>query len=632
MKNKSPSIYLGREFRLERGIVYFIRLITRIFTFPLSFLRESQFKLFIRRFVLGFQNSLPTELAVSKGEVAIQIGTPRPRTVRRFSRAVGASGHVFVFEAEPVNFHRLQEAVKQEGLKNVTLIQGAAWSSNGEGELSLSPYSGDHKIRLDDVKLDNDLRPGNQQMERIKCRFYSIDDVLSEHGIKYIHYLSVTVNGAELEVLKGAKQTLLNSPGIRVYAKGHALQANGQHTRVAIQRWLENIGFRTMTTKGEPSSTTQGGWQWRSGDVFAWKCSTEKLLSGIQTHSNNAVSWTKSFLVDDIYQTILKRWLWILIGMVAGMALGYAFINAQTSRIVYETYFLPTKFARSAYPDFELFHAIEILETNIPTAIKEVSTSLSLPIRVQVVRPRNSNFLILRSTSVPEELMRIKHIHEKIVNQLLELDDTSLKVIINETQSRLDVLNKTLDVLNLASFTQKYLIAPVGADDLIFRFQPTSSACELTILELSIPVKRDSLGIKCEQKFLASIKEPLAFMEQLEKRKQYTPVVHIQSAELDALLATFKARPSFDDFKLDEKVMWRQYQVRNLESQLASYQLGKQLGVQYRPKTYATSQMANLWIALALIGVLLGVATAILWEIMQRLSVKTNKNPTGNYQ
>ena len=44
-----------------------------------------------------------------------------------------------------------------------------------------------------------------------------------------IDYLSVTVNGAELEVLKGAEALLRSAPShARIYAKGHALDNAGE--------------------------------------------------------------------------------------------------------------------------------------------------------------------------------------------------------------------------------------------------------------------------------------------------------------------------------------------------------------------------------------------------------------------
>jgi Methyltransferase FkbM domain len=109
------------------------------------------------------------------------------------------------------------------------------------------------------------------QMDEIAVEFYRIDDVLKDMAISEINYLSVTVNGAELEVLKGAEETLKRSRNIRVYSKGHARLENGQPINTLIKPYLETLALIAVISKGEPSSTHDEGWLYRNGDVFAWK-------------------------------------------------------------------------------------------------------------------------------------------------------------------------------------------------------------------------------------------------------------------------------------------------------------------------------------------------------------------------
>ncbi|MEL0083897.1 MAG: FkbM family methyltransferase [Gammaproteobacteria bacterium] len=265
------SIYLGRNFKIARVYIYLIRAMVRGVTLPFCWAGESVLKHRTRLITLRLQNSLPIELALSSGDTAVQIGTPRPRTVSRFHKMVGPTGRVIVFEAEPDNITRLKVAFPADKFPNITIVAGAAWRVSGQGKLSISPYSGDHKINLNDILVDNDLREGNQQMETIDCTFFSIDDVMADLGLETLDYLSVTVNGAELEVLHGAEKTLRHSPNARIYAKGHAMQQDGTPLNRAIRIWLESLGFATIKTRGEPSSTIDNSWRWRAGDVYAWK-------------------------------------------------------------------------------------------------------------------------------------------------------------------------------------------------------------------------------------------------------------------------------------------------------------------------------------------------------------------------
>ena len=89
------------EFKLARVLYRVWRGSVRVLTVPFRGLREGRFKNSLRQFILKFQHSLPTEFVVNKGDTVVQIGTPRPRTMRRFLRAVGSEGKLVIVEAMP---------------------------------------------------------------------------------------------------------------------------------------------------------------------------------------------------------------------------------------------------------------------------------------------------------------------------------------------------------------------------------------------------------------------------------------------------------------------------------------------------------------------------------------------------
>lgn len=260
------------EFKIERYLYWGMRGVARVATIPFRRMPEGRTKYWIRSIILAFQRSLPMEFAINPGETVVQIGTPRPRTLHRMRKAVGERGHLVIVEAMPENQQRLAAAIAASGYANVTLIRAAACNENRTGELSISPYLGDHKIALDHIRMDNDLRRGNEAMETIPVEFVRLDDELPRHGVESINFLSITVNGAEGEVLKGTRAILSRSPvHARVYAKGHALDREGQPLHLEARAIMQELGYRTKITRGEPSSTTDRRWRWRAGDLFAWK-------------------------------------------------------------------------------------------------------------------------------------------------------------------------------------------------------------------------------------------------------------------------------------------------------------------------------------------------------------------------
>lgn len=262
-----------KEHRKLSKVLYDVqRLLVSILVRPFRLVGEGVFKNRVRCAVLSIQNMLPTGFAVNRGDTVIQIGTPWPRTMKRFLRAMGSGGHLVIVEAMPENQERLEQTIAREGIKNVTLIKGAASNETRMGELLLSPFPADHKIEVSGIRMDNDLRPANEDMTRIPVKFFRLDDVLREHGIERFDYLAVTVNGAEAEVLRGVENTLKNcASGTRVYAKGHALNDDGTPIHVEMDAFMKSLGFRTKISRGEPSSTFDARWLWRAGDLYAWK-------------------------------------------------------------------------------------------------------------------------------------------------------------------------------------------------------------------------------------------------------------------------------------------------------------------------------------------------------------------------
>jgi FkbM family methyltransferase len=259
-------------FRVARLFYQGYRGLVRLVTVPVRFLPEGALKNGVRSWLLKFQHSLPTELVVNRGDTVVQVGTPNPKTLLRFRRAVGPRGRLVIVEAMPGNQERLQSVIDEQRLDNVTLVRAAACNENRRGELAVSPFWGDHKIPLDSVRMDNDLRPENADMELIPVDFVRLDDALAEVGVDALDYLSVTVNGAEAEVLKGAAGILdRSSRGTRVYAKGHALDEQDRPIHLQTQELMAQLGYRTRITRGEPSSTLEQSWLWRAGDLYAWK-------------------------------------------------------------------------------------------------------------------------------------------------------------------------------------------------------------------------------------------------------------------------------------------------------------------------------------------------------------------------
>jgi FkbM family methyltransferase len=242
----------------------------KVALYPVHLLPQSVWKEYVRAALMAVDFRPPVFTLVNAGETVVQVGVAAPETVFRYSRAVGPQGRVVLFEAAPKNIEMIREAMRRLPYPNVVLIPKGAWSAAGTVELALSPLPADNKIPMDGIVHDNDFRPENDYSERIRIPVDTVDAVVSQLGLEQVHYLSITVNGAELEVLAGSARTLRH-PGLRLWVKAHALQADGTPLNVPIGRLLRARGFRVFKTARSAAVGVNPGWRTRDGDVYAYR-------------------------------------------------------------------------------------------------------------------------------------------------------------------------------------------------------------------------------------------------------------------------------------------------------------------------------------------------------------------------
>ena len=122
-------------------------------------------------------------------------------------------GHIYAVEADRECFDLLVRNASENDAKNITPINRAAW--NDESELELE--SG--------FAQANSLVKEVHQAETTQLvRTTTIDLLVSEYGIEKLDMISLTLNGAEVETLEAAGETLSRlRPRIRLagwYSRG----------------------------------------------------------------------------------------------------------------------------------------------------------------------------------------------------------------------------------------------------------------------------------------------------------------------------------------------------------------------------------------------------------------------------
>lgn len=144
---------------------------------------------------------------LSDGDVVIQIGFPsdilktgRSRAVH-FAMKVGARGRVLVVEPDLDNVILAKEFIKKNNLKNIIIEPIGAWSHRTTLSFLIdrnNPASNLIKETWDESRSDSN------RFDEVTINVDSLDEIALRNDIENPKLLSITANGSENEILKGA--------------------------------------------------------------------------------------------------------------------------------------------------------------------------------------------------------------------------------------------------------------------------------------------------------------------------------------------------------------------------------------------------------------------------------------------
>lgn len=157
---------------------------------------------------------------VKNGDTVLDIGGHIGLFAVVTARLVGPSGKVFSFEPTPFTRSVLQEVVDLNGCGEIVEVRGEAVSSKC-GETVFYDTG-------DEISNANSLVRSELTRREIPIRLVSVDDFVRERGLD-VDCLKIDVEGAELDVLIGAKETFtIQRPVARLGLHPPFILQNGQ--------------------------------------------------------------------------------------------------------------------------------------------------------------------------------------------------------------------------------------------------------------------------------------------------------------------------------------------------------------------------------------------------------------------
>jgi FkbM family methyltransferase len=138
------------------------------------------------------------------GMMVVDVGANVGLLTRQFCRQVGKGGYVYAFEPDPLTFQFLE--FNTRAFQNKELTQGAVSDNHEPALLHLNFASG----------AGNSLLNKTYSTESVSVTCISLDEFLKQRGNPVVAVIKIDVEGAELNVLRGMRQTVARLPGLKV--------------------------------------------------------------------------------------------------------------------------------------------------------------------------------------------------------------------------------------------------------------------------------------------------------------------------------------------------------------------------------------------------------------------------------
>ena len=151
-----------------------------------------------------------------------------------FAKRVGPEGRVYAFEPGQSAFVRLQSHVERNKLANVRCFHCALGAA--EGVVALAENCQDNSRNF---VVESSSKPIGTKNIALR----PLDQVLKEESVGRVDFLKIDVEGAELEVLRGARQTLQNKKPVVLFECGKIHHMHYATTPRKVFEFLDSVGM-----------------------------------------------------------------------------------------------------------------------------------------------------------------------------------------------------------------------------------------------------------------------------------------------------------------------------------------------------------------------------------------------------
>jgi FkbM family methyltransferase len=181
------------------------------------------------------------------GDIVVDVGAHIGLYSLIAAKRVGTSGKVIAIEPDPENYNLLQRNIELNKLTNVTILERAAFSSNSKLKLYL-PGKERGFTKLSTIMANRAVTANFLEIDAT-----TLDHLMLMQEITQVNWIKIDVEGAELEVLKGATVTLSVSKDIALLIEVHNVSNMDLHSAIVkfLQPYEFHIEFERRYANGE---------------------------------------------------------------------------------------------------------------------------------------------------------------------------------------------------------------------------------------------------------------------------------------------------------------------------------------------------------------------------------------------
>lgn len=157
------------------------------------------------------------------------------------AKLVGQNGKVYAFEPGTNNANAIRHNAQLNNFSQIEIIEKAVSDTSGQGRLLLAKYSGGHALATADAPPD--------LAGEVTVDLVSIDDLIAQNKIAPPNFVKIDVEGAELDVLKGMKETIKNHQPTIIYEVDDGDRTAYERKYGELASFFESFNYQVTKTE-----------------------------------------------------------------------------------------------------------------------------------------------------------------------------------------------------------------------------------------------------------------------------------------------------------------------------------------------------------------------------------------------